>query len=179
MTLQELLTAALQQLDRGTDAQTLETWRDKLTRYLNDAIIDLTDMVRPRRTEQTEILRGTIDLDALTRPCIKVTALRQGEKRLPFYYGAGTSFIHIPGAADGPATLTYRYMPPMLAADTDVPELPEYSHGALVTYAVARERAAGDAAAAAQAGFQLYAQMRRALRRHAGELDAYRFENIY
>ena len=35
------------------------------------------------------------------------------------------------------------------------------------------------AAAAAQAGFQLYSQMRRALRRHAGELDAYRFENIY
>ena len=34
MTLKELLTGALLQLDRGTDAQTLESWRDKLTRYL-------------------------------------------------------------------------------------------------------------------------------------------------
>ena len=179
MTLQELLTAALQQLDRGTDAQTLETWRDKLTRYLNDAIIDMTDAVQPRRTEQTEILCGTIDLAGLERPCIKVTALWKDGKRLPFYYGAGTSLIRVPCTADGPAALTYRYMPAMLAADTDVPELPEPCHGALVTYAVARERAAGDAAAAAQAGSQLYSQMRRALRRHAGELDAYRFENIY
>ena len=39
MTLQELLTAVLQQLDRSTDAQTLETWRDKLTRYLNLFVI--------------------------------------------------------------------------------------------------------------------------------------------
>ena len=62
---------------------------------------------------------------------------------------------------------------------TDVPDLPAYSHGALVTYAVARERAAGDAAAAAQAGFALYQQMRRALRAHSGELDAYRIENAY
>ena len=52
-------------------------------------------------------------------------------------------------------------MPLMLAADTDVPELPERCHGALVTYAVARERAAGDATAAAQTGFALYHQMRR------------------
>ena len=85
----------------------------------------------------------------------------------------------MPGVPDGPATLTYRYMPRMLAADTDVPELPEHCHGALVTYAVARERAAGDATAAAQAGFALYAQMRRALRPHCGEADVYRLENVY
>ena len=42
MTLKELLTGALQQLDRNTDSQTVELWRDKLTQYFNDAIIDLT-----------------------------------------------------------------------------------------------------------------------------------------
>ena len=31
----------------------------------------------------------------------------------------------------------------------------------------------------AQAGFALYQQMRRALRAHSGELDAYRIENAY
>ena len=77
MTLQELLTAALQQLDRSTDAQTLETWRDKLTRYLNDAIVDLAGELRPRRTETAQISGRTLDLTLLERPCIKVLALRR------------------------------------------------------------------------------------------------------
>lgn len=179
MTLQELLTAVLQQLDRSTDAQTLETWRDKLTRYLNDAMVDLSGALQPRRTEAVALADGTIDLTLLERPCIKALALRRGDARLAFYYGAGTNLLHVPGVPDGPVTLTYRYMPRMLAADTDVPELPEHCHGALVTYAVARERAAGDATAAAQAGFALYAQMRRALRPHCGEADVYRLENVY
>lgn len=179
MTLQELLTAVLQQLDRSTDAQTLENWRDKLTRYLNDAIVDLAGVLRPRRTEMVEIAGETIDLTLLERPCIKVVALARDGQRLPFYYGAGTALLHIPAVSDGPAALTYQFMPLMLAADTDVPELPEHCHGALVTYAVARERAAGDAAAAAQTGFALYHQMRRALRAGCGEIDGYRIENAY
>ena len=179
MTLQELLTAALQQLDRSTDAQTLETWRDKLTRYLNDAIVDLAGELRPRRTETAQVSGRRRDLTLLERPCIKVLALRQDGRRLPFYYGACTASLHVPGGTDGPAEITYQYMPLMLAADTDVPELPERCHGALVTYAVARERAAGDATAAAQTGFALYHQMRRALRANCGELDSYRIENAY
>ena len=135
--------------------------------------------MQPRRTETVSITGGAIDLTLLERPLVKAVALARGGARLPFYYGAGTHLLHVPGVPDGAAELTYRYMPRMLAADTDVPDLPEYSHGALVTYAVARERAAGDAAAAAQAGFALYQQMRRALRAHSGELDAYRIENAY
>lgn len=37
MTLNEILTAALAQLDRGHDAQTLENYRVRLTQYANDA----------------------------------------------------------------------------------------------------------------------------------------------
>lgn len=179
MTLQELLTAALQQLDRSPDAQTLETWRDKLTRYLNDAMIDLAGTLRPRRLAVVAIAGGAVDLSALERPCIKAISLARGDVRLPFYYGAGTNLLHVPATADGAASLIYQYMPPMLSADTDVPELPEYCHGALVAYAVARERAAGDATAAAQTGFALYQQMKRALRANRGELDSYRIENAY
>ena len=62
MTLQELLTAVLQQLDRSTDAQTLETWRDKLMRYLNDAMVDLSGALQPRRTEAVALTDGTICL---------------------------------------------------------------------------------------------------------------------
>ena len=60
MTLKELLTGALLQLDRGTDAQTLESWRDKLTRYLNDAMIDLTSELQPRRSDTLTLTSGVL-----------------------------------------------------------------------------------------------------------------------
>ena len=87
MTLQELLTAVLQQLDRSTDAQTLETWRDKLTRYLNDAMVDLSGAVQPRRTETVSITGGAIDLTLLERPLVKAVALARGGARLLFALG--------------------------------------------------------------------------------------------
>jgi len=179
MTLQELLSATLQQLDRPNDAQTLETWRDKLTRYLNDAIVDITDTISPRRTDDVEIKLGSVDLSTLERCCIKVTALEKDKKRVPFYYGAGTNLIHVKGVSDGAAKLTYRYMPRQLAVDTDVPDLPEYCHGALVMYAVARERSAGDSQPSANAAFSLYERQRRKLKKHVGEADAFCIENIY
>ncbi len=67
MTLKELLTGALLQLDRGTDAQTLESWRDKLTRYLNDAMIDLTSELQPRRSDTLTLVNGVLDLTQLPR----------------------------------------------------------------------------------------------------------------
>ena len=181
MTLQELLTGVLRQLDRGTDAQTVEAWRDKLTVYINDAIVDLANEFQPRRTDPVTVADGRIDLAALPRPCVKVTALTIGEQRWPFYYGTGCSELRVPGAADGPATLCYRYVPPRLSADTDVPELPEWSHSLLVLYAAGRERAAGDGAslAAARACFELYNAAKRGIRAHKGEADAYAFTHRY
>ena len=181
MTLQELLTGALQQLDRGTDAQTLEAWRDKLTRFLNDAIVDLSATLRPRRTDAVEIADRRIDLSLLPRRCVKVLALCRGHVRDPFYYGLGTDLLHVPAVADGPAELTYRYLPAQLSADTDRPDLPWDCDGALIQYAVGRERAAGDGTsiAAARACFELYNMMKQNLRSGRGECDAYRFENRY
>lgn len=181
MTLKELLTGALQQLDRNTDSQTLELWRDKLTQYFNDAIIDLTGALRPRRTDPLEIVDGQVDTSQLPRTCIKILALKRGETRLPFYYGVGTGILHVPGASDGPIDVTYRCLPPLLGADTDVPELPEWCHGALISYAVGRERAAGDSMSvnAARACFEIYFQAKRNVRAECGEWDAYRMENQY
>ena len=96
MTLQELLTSALQQLGRGTDAQTLESWRDKLTRYLNDAVDDLAAVIRPRRTDMAALENGVLRLSALPRRCIKVLSVARGDKRYPFYYGTGTDNIRVP-----------------------------------------------------------------------------------
>jgi len=183
MTLQELLTATLQQLDRGTDAQTLESWRDKLTRYLNDAVIDLSGVLKPRRTDETEIQGGMLDLSQLPRRSVKVLALSREGLRLPFYYGVGTDKLHVPAVSDGSVTITYRYLPTPMRADTDEPDLPARvdADGAIVLYAVGRERAAGDGSsiAAARACFELYEMAKRRLAEHAGENDAYRIVNRY
>ena len=179
MTLKELLTGALLQLDRGTDAQTLESWRDKLTRYLNDAMIDLTSELQPRRSDTLTLTSGVLDLTKLPRSVVKVISLSLADTRLPFYYGAGTELLRVPAVSDGDVLVTYRYMPKPLGVDTDVPELPEWSHGAMVGYAVGRERASGDASsiASAHACFELYNAAKRMMRAHRGELDAYAIEN--
>ena len=118
MTLQELLTSALQQLGRGTDAQTLESWRDKLTRYLNDAVDDLAAVIRPRRTDTAALENGVLRLSALPRRCIKVLSVARGDKRYPFYYGTGTDNIRVPGLKDGDVLVCYRYAPEHMQADT-------------------------------------------------------------
>lgn len=183
MTLQELLTATLQQLDRGTDAQTLESWRDKLTRYLNDAVIDLVGVLKPRRTDESELKDGVLDMAALPRRCIKVVSLSRNGQRLPFYYGIGTDKLHVPAVTDGPVSICYRYLPNAMHADTDEPDLPKRfdADGAIILYAVGRERAAGDGSsiAAARATFDLYELAKRSLHDTAGEEDAYRFFNKY
>ncbi|MEG1524932.1 MAG: hypothetical protein RR475_07880 [Clostridia bacterium] len=181
MTLKELLTGSLQQLDRNTDAQTIELWRDKLTQYLNDAMIDLAGVLQLRRADPVMIATGQIDTAALPRTCIKVVALKRGCTRLPFYYGAGTGLLHVSAVKDGPAELIYRYLPPELAADTDIPELPGWCHSALMAYAVGRERAAGDAMSvdAARACFEIYYSAKRNLHAHCGELDAFMIQNRY
>lgn len=179
MTLKELLTGALLQLDRGTDAQTLESWRDKLTRYLNDAMIDLTSELQPRRSDTLTLTSGALDLSDLPRSAVKVIALSRAGTRLPFYYGASTELLRVPAVSDGEVLVTYRYMPAPLKVDTDVPDLPEWCHGAMIGYAVGRERANGDAAsiASARACFELYNAAKRMMRAHRGELDAYAIEN--
>ena len=179
MTLKELLTGALLQLDRGTDAQTLESWRDKLTRYLNDAMIDLTGELQPRRTDELTLTNGALDLSVLPRDVVKVLALARGSTRLPFYYGVSTEMLRVPAVEDGAIRVTYRYMPEPLRVDTDVPDLPEWCHGALISYAVGRERASGDSASigAARACFELYNAAKRMMRANRGEMDAFAIVN--
>ena len=179
MTLKELLTGTLLQLDRGTDAQTIESWRDKLTRYLNDAMIDLTGELQPRRSDTLVLTGGELDLGKLPRSVVKVTALSRGNTRLPFYYGASTETLRVPAVSDGEILVTYRYIPEPLQVDTDVPDLPVWCHGAMIGYAVGRERASGDAGsiAAARPCFELYNAAKRMMRAHRGEADAYAIEN--
>ena len=141
MTLKELITGALLQLDRNTDSQTVELWRDKLTRYLNDAMIDLAGDLALRRTDEIALTDGMLHLDALPRACVKVLGVFRNGTRYPFYYGTASGVLHVPAVADGQVLVTYRYLPPALVSDADVPELPDWCHSALIAYVVGRERA--------------------------------------
>jgi len=106
-------------------------------------------------------------------------ALVRGSTRLPFYYGVSTANLRVPAVEDGAVFVTYRYMPEPLRVDTDVPDLPEWCHGALISYAVGRERASGDTASlnAARACFELYNAAKRLMRANRGEMDAYEIQN--
>lgn len=179
MTLYEILTDTLRQLGRNPDAQTLELWRDRLTRYVNDAVYDIAACVRPRRTDTLAVSDRRADLSTLPCSCVKILSLTQDGAELPFLYGPSSSLIAVPMAHDGQAEICYRYMPAALFDDNETPELPESSHGLIVNYAVARERAAGDAASlqAAQLLFALYNDGKRRLSAHVGEADAYAIRN--
>lgn len=181
MTLKEMIVGSLQQLDRNTDSQTVELWRDKLTQYINDAMVDLSGTIRPFRTDELTLTDTRLDTTALPRTCVKVLSLSRGDVRLAFFYGGQIGQLCVPGAADGPVQVTYRCLPQRLMADTDVPELPEWSHSTLISYVVGRERASGDnmSMGAARACFDVYNVAKRAMRKNLGEADAYALINRY
>ena len=77
MTLNDIIVSALAQLDRGHDAQTLDTWREKLTRFANEAVLDLSAAYCPRRTEELTLDGKLLRTERLSRPCIRVYGVKR------------------------------------------------------------------------------------------------------
>lgn len=144
MTLNDIITSALAQLDRGHDAQTLDVWRGKFTGFANDGQYDLANSLKLRRTDTVTVTDGEA---TLPRECIKFIEVVQGNKR----------YSRIKDCPDGEAEITYRYSPKKMANTTDQPDIPEHMHGLIVTYVVARERASGDVTT--QRGANIYMQL--------------------
>ena len=157
MTLNDIITAALLQLDRGHDPVTLERWRNKLTRFVNDGVQDLACAFKPTRREEARLDGSMLDTATLERPCLKVVAVLDGE--------SGVALRHTPEDASGvmsvravgTATVVYQYLPREVNQPGDVPELPETLHPLIVLYAVARERMSGDVST--QGGANAYLQL--------------------
>ena len=82
MTLNDIIVSALAQLDRGHDAQSLDVWRDKLARFANDAVLDLAEAFRLRRTESVVHENGLFFLSALSHACLSVLSVSQNGKNL-------------------------------------------------------------------------------------------------
>ena len=80
MTLNEILTAALAQLDRGHDAQTLENYRVRLTQYANDAQRELADALGLFRTDKVRTSAGIVDTSLLPRRVKRIERVVQDRK---------------------------------------------------------------------------------------------------
>ena len=77
MTLNDIIVSALAQLDRGHDAQSLDVWRDKFTRFANDGVTDICATYKPRRTETIDTRDGTFTTAMLSRCCSKVLSVKR------------------------------------------------------------------------------------------------------
>jgi hypothetical protein len=180
MTLNDIIVSALAQLDRGHDALSLDIWRDKLTRFANEAVTDLSFAAKARASEHLTLEDGALPLSSLSRKCTKVCAVKQFGRELAFSGGEDTGEIIVSGAREeAPISVTYRYCPRELSAPSDVPDLPEWCHGLIVCYVVGRERASGEVAI--QRGGNVYFEMYEAgkakLRSHYGGADSYSIRN--
>ena len=178
MTLNEIIVSALSQLDRGHDGQTIDTWRDKLAHFANEAALDLAHCLQLRQTETVPVVLGEIDLNALSHRCHKVLEVRQGGTAQPFYPGSNSNTIRT-DCPDGSAELLYRYLPTPMRNPTDVPGIPDWCHGLIVTYVVGRERAGGDVSTQRGANiyFEIYNAGKRNIRRDSGELETAEIRN--
>ena len=55
MTLLEIISSALEQQGKTSDAQVVHEWRDKFTQLANEGLADLAGALRLRRTDEIDI----------------------------------------------------------------------------------------------------------------------------
>ena len=101
MTLNDIIVSALAQLDRGHDAQTLDTWREKLTRFANEAVLDLSAAYCPRRTEELTLDGKLLRTERLSRPCIRVYGVKRLGRYMTFHETGDSGVLCVPGAKAG------------------------------------------------------------------------------
>lgn len=178
MTLNDIIVSALAQLDRGHDAQTMDVFSARLTGFANDAQSDIARAVGFSRTETVYPVNGIVELSELTRDCIKIKKAVQLGREVRFMQGAD-GCVALP--YNEAAEITYYCEPKPLSSPTDVSELPEHTHGLIVSYIVGRERMAGDTST--QRGANIYLSMYEAakakLRPHRGDHASYELINRY
>ncbi len=157
MTLNDILICALGQLSRGTDADTVALWSGKLTSYANEALLDLADALSFHVSETISLERTANGALSFSASSLARVPLRFLRVETPAYSASDETELT--------ALVTYVPVPKALAALTDVPELPEFTHQIIVNYVVARERAAGDVGhqRGADVYFNLYEREKRSL----------------
>ena len=181
MTVLELIEGALAELEHPADSAALPMWKETLLRFANEAIADLTVTFHPWRRDPLPLAGGIIDLRALPYRPGKVLGVERGGMRVPFYFGADTNTLYIPGVPDGPMTVVYRYLPKALVLDTDEPELPTACHPLIVLYMVGRFSLKNEAQGMnrASAALALYDTRKRRLKLDLDEPTDYAIVNRF
>ena len=178
MTLNDILVSALAQLDRGSDVQTMDSFRARLTAFANEAQADIARAIAFCKTETVTPSEGVVELGDLSRECLKVVKAEQLGRPVPFSRD-DTGCVKLP--YNDEARITYICEPKPLSSPADVSELPVHTHGLIVSYVVGRERMAGDVST--QRGANIYLSMYEAakskLRPHMGDAASYRITNRY
>lgn len=158
MTLNEIIVASLERLDRGNDNQTIDHYRAKFTDNANKAVKIIAKQYRGCRKETMALTDGAFSTDDLSRECLKIVEVRDGGKQVDFYQdvdGTGTVTC-VTGAAS--VDVLYRFLPRPMSSTSDVPEIPNHLHDIVPHYIVACERCGGDpdTQGTASADFQLF-----------------------
>lgn len=177
MTLVSIISQALVTMGRSTDAQSMEAWKDKLTIFANDGAKDMAEYLQLRETEPLTATDNQIDINDLTKTCIKICNVKQGDNELEFNQGKDSE--HVDVGVDGEVTVEYRYLPPDMAEDIDEPGVPAYLHHLLVPYVVFREHMTADPSMQRRSDmfYQTYINGLQDAKKTHGETNTYKIKN--
>lgn len=133
MNVRDLFRLTLCHLGEDMDEYTLEEFRFAMLSAMNRAYMEIMrNKRRPMRNEQVPARDGVIDVARLSNTCALVCSVRDGLREVPFEL---LDEGRISVKADGELSIRYLALPPMLAAEEDVPRFPAAYHAALADYA--------------------------------------------
>ena len=88
MTLSQIVATALDQLGHSNDALTLGEWSEKFSQLANEALLDIANRLKLRRTDPAVVSdTGELAIDQLPNECTKVLSIWQGNRLIPFGRG--------------------------------------------------------------------------------------------
>ena len=178
MTLVNIITQALTELGRTTDAHQMESWKDKFTVFVNDGMRDIAEYLELRKTDTVTAAAGKISVSDLSDACVKVVSVTQDGAEIPFNMGSTSDEIEVP--VEGKMQVEYRYIPKYMRNNTDKPGIPEHLHHLLVSYVVYREHMTADPTMQrrSNAFYQMYETGKRQAKKTLGEDDTYSIHNV-
>ena len=180
MTLNDIISASLVMLERGSDAHTIDHYRAQFTKYANDAVEEIINRVKQERKEIVTLENRGFSVNDLERSCLRVTSVRVNGK--PVYYQQdpeGSGNFVVATSADE-VEVYYRFYPKPMSSSTDQPELPEHMHSVIPYYVVACQRCGGDPymQGTSSAHFSIFNEKVRNLERlHRGEPSSFKLLN--
>lgn len=138
MTLNDIIYSALVQLERGTDAQTVDKYRDVFRDYANTALFEIANRVKPTHIAAIELdEEGRFNASNLPRQCMSIDSISSASGTAMSWNEIETGVIEVVNGALQTVSVSYRYIPNDLTSPNDVPQLPEYMHRAIPYYIVA------------------------------------------